>query len=145
MHSVIHEQFKYNPNYGSEYDELFASLHLVGDYRHNPVAIQTVCESSTSQFYLTLSGTEPSGMATLIKPVDSIGHRTAIIEDVAVRQKFRGQNIGSMLVDHLIDASIFLGASRIELHSKDIRVDARRLYMGRGFEIVDTNLFRKEL
>lgn len=141
----IVEQHQYDPLLADEYDELLAGLHLVDTYTHTPDDIQAVCLSPTSNFFLGMMAGKAISMATLINPVDSIGHRTVKLEDMAVSGEYRRQGIGSTMLDFIIDRSILLGATRIELHSSDARQAAHKLYLSKGFEFFDTNLMRKPL
>ena len=141
----IVEQEKYKPELASHYDELLASLHLVESFNHSPEEIQGVCEAMGSSFYLGMLGNVPVAMTTLIHPVLSLGHRTAIVEDVSVHRNYRGMGIGLSMISFVEAEAYGLGANRIELHSSDARIEAHNLYKKTGFIVFDTNLFRKAL
>jgi GNAT superfamily N-acetyltransferase len=142
---IIIEQAVYNPDLALDYDELLASLHLVENFKHSPEDIQAVCDAEGSSFYLGMLGNVAVAMTTLIHPVFSMGHRTAIIEDVAVNRNYRGNGFGLAMMDFIETEAIRLGSNRIELHSGNARKEAHGLYRKTGFEVFDTNLFRKEL
>lgn len=139
------EQKMYSEALAGDYDELLASLHLVDSYAHVPDEIQRVCDSQSSIFYLGLVSNLVVGMAVLIKPVMSLGHNTAILEDLAVKRDQQCLGYGTGLIEFLIRQSLYMGADRIELHSADIREDAHKLYAKAGFKVINTRLFRKEL
>ena len=141
----IVEQLAYNPDLASDYDCLLASLHLVDEYNHVPDEIQEVCEADRSSFYLGMVGKAAVAMTTLIHPVVSLGHRTSIIEDVSVHRNSRGNGYCFDMLEFVEARALELGANRLELHSKDVRKEARGLYRKFGFEIINTDLFRKEL
>lgn len=145
MELTIVRQTSYVPERAADYDELLASLHMRPTWRHEPANIQILCESQTSNFYLAMLAKRAVGMATLVKPFDSLSHTTAVFEDVATHREFRGIGIGGRLVRHLEEEALALGATRIELHSREARTDAQRLYRKHGFEEVETTLFRKNL
>lgn len=134
----------YDPDLAADYDGLLSSLHMAPTI-HVPDEMRRVCESDTSIMYLGMVNGHAAVMGTLLKPADSIGHRTAVFEDIAVQPGYRGMGLGVQMVEHLIAESSRLGATRIELHSKDARVEAHTLYKKLGFEIIDTRLFRKVL
>ena len=140
----IIEQTAYNPDLASDYDNLLASLHLVDEYKHSPLEIQALCETEGSSLYLGMAGQVAVAMTTLIHPYASLGHRTAVIEDVAVQRYCKGNGYGLSLLDFAVAEARQLGADRVELHSKAVRHEAHGLYRKIGFEIIDTNLFRKE-
>ena len=139
------EQKVYQPGLAADYDELLASLHQVDSFNHDPEDIQAVCASQTSNFYLGMLGERAVAMATFVKPFDSLGHRTAMIDDVAVRKTSWGHQIGDTVVNLLGEHALSLGATRIDLHSASTREAAEALYIKHGFEIVGTRLFRKVL
>lgn len=140
----IEEQTTYNPDFAADYDELLTSLHM-RDSLHVPADVRAVCEGMTSSLYLGLVDGRAAAMATLVKPTDSIGHRTVVFEDIAVQQAYMGQGLGSKMVEFLVAESARLGATRIELHSNDARQQAHSLYKKFGFEIINTRVFRKTL
>ena len=145
MKIEIIQQTSYAPELAYDYNELLASLHMSPTWQHEPVDIQILCESQTSNFYLAMLAERAIGMATLVKPFDCLGHTTAMFEDVATHRDFRGRGVGSALVSFLTEEALALGATRVELHRRDARADAQRLYRRHGFETVETTLFRKDL
>jgi ribosomal protein S18 acetylase RimI-like enzyme len=140
----IEEQTTYNPDFAADYDELLSSLHM-RDSLHVPAEVRAVCEGTTSSLYLGLIDGRAAAMATIVKPTDSIGHRTVVFEDIAVQDAYKGQGLGSKMVEFMVAESARLGATRIELHSKDARQEAHALYRKFGFEIVNTRVFRRVL
>jgi ribosomal protein S18 acetylase RimI-like enzyme len=138
-------QHAYNPGYAPEYDRLLATLHLAETATHNPDQIQAVCASTSSRLYLGFSDARVASMATLILPYTTLGHRTSVLEDVAVLPDFQGQKIGAKMLDFVVSEAIEAGAERMELHSNAVRVAARAMYASHGFKIIDTTLFRINL
>ena len=81
------------------------------------------------------------GCATLCV-YDSPTGRKAGVEDVVVSSECRGQGIGRMLMEHLIDYSRReLGDVDLHLTSRPHRVKANELYQRLGFEKRDTNAY----
>ncbi len=142
---TIIEQTFYKPELSDTYDALMASLHMAESWEHDPQDIRAVCESKTSSHFHAILGGSVVAMATLGQPVDAIGHRTSVIEDVAVLPDARGKGVGASMLQFLEHRAYSLGANRIELHSKDEREDAQRMYRKANYEMINTRLFRKVL
>ena len=66
----------------------------------------------------------------------------AIIEDVVVDDRARGQGAGEALVRAMIDHARARGATAIELTSHPDRAAANRLYQRLGFALRTTNPYR---
>lgn len=67
------------------------------------------------------------------------------IEDVVVDQAARGQGIGRMLTQSLLDKARALGLKQVYLTSRPSRVAANKLYHSMGFIQRDTKVYRFEL
>lgn len=84
------------------------------------------------------------GMITLI--VYRIPYKMkAQLEDIVVDEPYRGQGIGTLLIQHVIEEAKELGVKSLNLTSNPLRESANRLYLRLGFEKRDTNIYRKEL
>lgn len=142
---IIAPHRAYQPELADDYDALSTSLHLAYKWPHDPAEFEALCSSQTSTLYIGKLAERAVAMAVMIKPVDSLGHRTAIFEDLAVHGEFQGRGIGGELMTFLEEEAVVFGATRIELHSRRSREAAQGLYKKSGFEIVDTNIFRKVL
>ena len=68
--------------------------------------------------------------------------RKAWIEDVVVDGAFRGQNIGSKLVEYAKQSAKDLEVKKLYLTSNPSREAAHALYKKCGFETYDTTVFR---
>jgi len=84
------------------------------------------------------------GMGTLYLN-QKIGKLSSYIEDVIVDSAYRGQGIGSKIVDALIEAAREKNALSITLTSRSERAAAHALYEKHGFKKRDTNVFRLTL
>ena len=69
----------------------------------------------------------------------------ARIEDVVVDEVVRGRGVGEQLTNAAIDRASDAGAKAVGLTSRPAREAANRLYLRRGFEIRDTNVYRLKL
>lgn len=69
----------------------------------------------------------------------------ARIEDVVVDEVVRGRGVGEQLTNAAIDRARAAGAKAVGLTSRPAREAANRLYLRRGFEVRDTNVYRLKL
>lgn len=69
----------------------------------------------------------------------------ARIEDVVVDEVVRGRGVGEQLTNAAIDRARDAGAKAVGLTSRPAREAANRLYLRRGFEIRNTNVYRLKL
>ena len=67
------------------------------------------------------------------------------IEDVVVDEQARGQGIGRMLTQSLLDRARALGLKEVCLTSRPSRVAANQLYQSMGFIRRETNVYRFDL
>jgi GNAT superfamily N-acetyltransferase len=138
----IIESHIYDPQLAKDYDTLLASLHLTETFSHDRDEIQKVCTSSTSHLYLGMLAERAVAMTTLIDPYDSIGHKTARIEDFSVSREHHRKGFAGIMLKFIIEQASAKGADRIELTSSNKREDAHGLYLKNGFTFVDTNIMR---
>jgi len=69
----------------------------------------------------------------------------AWIEDVVVDDAARGAGVAGALMQAAIDHSSRLGARTVDLTSRPHRGAANRLYLRLGFEVRQTNVYRRTL
>lgn len=81
------------------------------------------------------------GMATLVLIKIPTG-KSGRIEDVVVDDQYRGQGIGTALIQKLIIEGKKLHLKKIDLTSKPERIEANKLYQNLGFQKYDTNVYR---
>ena len=85
------------------------------------------------------------GCATLCVFESPTG-RKASVEDVVVLPAYRGQGIGSTLMQRIIDfAKNKLAPIDLRLTSNPSRTEANALYLALGFEKRDTNVYKMSL
>jgi ribosomal protein S18 acetylase RimI-like enzyme len=84
------------------------------------------------------------GMLTLATFQLPTGVR-AWIEDVVVDGAARGGGVAVALVQAALDRSAELGARTVDLTSRPRREAANRLYLRMGFELRQTNVYRRTL
>lgn len=105
-----------------------------------------VINYNTQDIYVVCYLDEVIGMC-MVNYIDDIfiEKRTAFINAVCVDKNFRGKGVGSFLISEIEKIAYLDGASEIMLTSSSKRVAANRLYEKLGFNIYDTNVFRKKL
>lgn len=69
----------------------------------------------------------------------------AWIEDVVVDEQARGRGIGEALTQEAVELAGAAGARSVDLTSRPRREAANRLYRRLGFELRDTNVYRRTL
>jgi ribosomal protein S18 acetylase RimI-like enzyme len=84
------------------------------------------------------------GMLTLVTFAIPTGIR-AIIEDVVVDERYRGQGIAQALTREALVQAEAAGARTVDLTSRPSREAANRLYQKLGFQKRDSNVYRYTL
>ncbi|MBN1928804.1 MAG: GNAT family N-acetyltransferase [Chlorobiaceae bacterium] len=86
------------------------------------------------------------GMVTLLDLVSTaLGRKVAMLEDMIVEPEFRGQGIGSRLLDHACRWARDMGYGRITLLTDNDNDAAHRFYEAHGFSRSPMVAFRKLL
>lgn len=67
----------------------------------------------------------------------------AWVEDVVVDETARGRGYARQLLQHLAEEATKLGAKSLNLTSRPSRIAANKLYQSEGYEIRETNVYRK--
>ena len=78
-------------------------------------------------------------LATYLAPTG----RKAWIEDVVIDSQMRGQKLGRLLIDRVVDEARRLAPCSLMLTSRPARVAANALYKSAGFEQRETNVYKK--
>jgi ribosomal protein S18 acetylase RimI-like enzyme len=69
----------------------------------------------------------------------------AWIEDVVVDEAGRGQGVGTVLTEAMVERAQELGCRTVDLTSRPSRESANRMYQRAGFVARDTNVYRLDL
>lgn len=88
---------------------------------------------------------EVIGSATLAVYQGPIKGLTGVVEDVIIDEKYRGQGLGRMIMNKLIEVAEENNLQQITLTSNPSRTAARKLYQDLGFDLYDTGFFKKIL
>ena len=82
---------------------------------------------------------------TLLCVCETLAGRFGLIEEVAVDEAARGHHVGVELIVRVLETAETLGLDFVELTSRASRVAANGLYVSRGFEARETNVYRHRL
>lgn len=132
------------------FDIFDAIRHLVAqlDNDYKPLSNRDIKEMLDSPncfiFVAKTSQNKIVGMATLV--VYRIPYtKKAVLDDLVVDKKFRGQGIGTKLLKTVIAKAKKTGAFVIDFTSKPTRESANNLYKKLGFKQRETNIYRFDL
>ena len=107
-------------------------------------ALEAVAAADATRLLVARSDGQIVGSLTLVLVRIPTGLR-AIIEDVVVDERSRGQGVGRALNEHALEMARAVGAVTVDLTSRPSREAANRLYLSLGFEVRDTNVYRYRL
>lgn len=85
------------------------------------------------------------GIATLSVIMGPISRKIAYLEDFVTDSAMRGQGVGSMLWDAILDWAREKGCTELNFTSGIGREAAWQFYQNRGASIYETNFFKKSL
>jgi ribosomal protein S18 acetylase RimI-like enzyme len=106
--------------------------------------LETLVDSQAINLLVARVGGRIVGSLTLALFRVPTGQR-AWIEDVVVDQAARGHGVGAALVGEALRLAERAGARTVDLTSRASREAANRLYLRLGFELRQTNIYRKTL
>jgi ribosomal protein S18 acetylase RimI-like enzyme len=106
--------------------------------------LERIVADGATTLFVARSDDDIVGMLTLATFQIPTGVR-AIIEDVVVDDAARGAGVAAALVQAALDRSAELGARTVDLTSRPDREAANRLYLRMGFEVRQTNVYRRTL
>ena len=107
-------------------------------------ALEAVATADATRLLVARSDDQIVGSLTLVLVRIPTGLR-AIIEDVVVDERSRGQGVGRALNEHALEVARAAGAVTVDLTSRPSREAANRLYLNLGFVVRDTNVYRYQL
>ena len=130
MYYKFWSEYKHTPS------EVESINHLLSQLTSNPspITAKKLDEvSKSSKILLAInSDNQIIGMATLALmniPTGISGR----LEDVVVDSNYRGQGIGTALIEKIIDESKKLNLKKLDLTSKQERIEANKLYLKLNF------------
>ncbi|MEE0805563.1 MAG: 2-amino-4-hydroxy-6-hydroxymethyldihydropteridine diphosphokinase [Prevotellamassilia sp.] len=105
--------------------------------------LQEVLNCPTTRLY-TLRDEEGKIRATTTLSLQELITGTkAWVEDVVVDSEARGRGYARQLLQHLAEEAKAIGAKSLNLTSRPSREAANKLYQSEGYEIRETNVYRK--
>ncbi len=108
-------------------------------------ALQEIISSPTSSLWIAKNeGGQIIGMLCLAIYRTTTGVH-AWIEDVVVDQNARRQGVAAQMTKAAMQFALQNGAKAVSLTSRPERKAANNLYQSLGFELLSTNLYRKNL
>ena len=109
------------------------------------VTSEMVCRAASAantHLFALMDGERIIGTASLCVYSSPTGQKASVEDVVVVSSLYRGQGLGVLLVQHLIDyARRELGNVDLHLASRPERVAANELYKKLGFEKRETNAY----
>jgi ribosomal protein S18 acetylase RimI-like enzyme len=106
--------------------------------------LERIVADEATMLFVARSDDGIVGMLTLAAFQIPTGVR-AWIEDVVVDDRARGGGVAAALVQAALDRSAAMGARTVDLTSRPDREAANRLYLRLGFEVRQTNVYRRTL
>ena len=106
--------------------------------------LSRIVDDSATTLFVARDGDRIVGMLTLAAFRIPTAQR-AFIEDVVVDEAARGTGVAAALVQAALDRAAELGARTVDLTSRPDREAANRLYQRMGFEVRETNVYRRTL
>jgi GNAT superfamily N-acetyltransferase len=121
------QQLGYEPD-DRRYDEIFAQV-----VRHPESAVFVATEGLRVIGYLSLSH----------RPQIRLGATVAIIDELIVDEKRRGDGVGSALLQSALQHARAINCKRVEVHTARSRESYRRhFYISHGFQEIDSAILR---
>jgi ribosomal protein S18 acetylase RimI-like enzyme len=106
--------------------------------------LERIVADAATTLFVARDETVIVGMLTLVTFQIPTGVR-AWIEDVVVDGEARGKGVAAALVEAALARSAAVGARTVDLTSRPDRAAANRLYLRMGFEVRQSNVYRKTL
>ncbi len=106
--------------------------------------IEKGIESGNKIYLLAMNNQDYVGLGTL-SIIDDLHYRKiAILDELVITESFRGQKLGTNLLNAVVERAKLEGCSKIQLHCSIHRPDSHAFYKKNGFESLAL-FFRKDL
>lgn len=134
MADLLYELFTLESDFQPEREKQLRGLRLILD------------DPQIGRLFVVRVDGEIAGMANALITVSTAeGCRVLILEDVIVRAKFRGQQLGRRLIEHILDWARASGLPRVTLLADKDNAGALAFYEKLGFERSAMTVLRKAL
>ena len=116
------------------------------DIEVSSAMLMRAVESASSHFFAVMTNDGRIIGCSTLCAFDSPTGRKASVEDVVVSSQYRGQGLGKMLMEHVIDyAKKELRNVELHLTSRPHKVAANELYRRLGFQQKQTNVYEMKV
>lgn len=127
--------------------EYYAFDHIPYDRQEARAALEgLMSDRSLGRVWLIRAGGEAAGycVLTLWYSLEFRG-RAAFVDELFVKERFRGKGIGTKALAFLAETARLLGVKALRLEVEKKNVDAIKLYGTSGFESEDRDLMTKRM
>jgi ribosomal protein S18 acetylase RimI-like enzyme len=108
--------------------------------------LKLIGDANLGEVFIILSGEETAGYAILSYGFSlEFGGRDALVDELFLREEFRGRGIGRSAMVHLASAARQGGAHAIHLEVERKNARAQALYRSMGYEDHDRYLMTRQL
>lgn len=134
MADLLYELFTLESDFQPEREKQLRGLRLILD------------DPQIGRLFVVRVNGEVAGMANALIAVSTAeGCRVLVLEDVIVKAKFRGQQLGRRLIEHILDWGRASGLPRVTLLADKDNAAALAFYEKLGFERSAMKVLRKSL
>lgn len=139
---MVEELFSYTSNDLKDLNSLMHELSPTSFCNEN--ILDNVLNDDNSHAYVIREEGHIVAAGTLCI-VHTLEFTNAVIESVVVSSNHRGQGLGKVLIQHMIDEAKQMNVHSIHLTSNPKRVAANKLYQNLGFVKYETNCYILDL
>ncbi len=144
---IVKALTEYTPEVGARVRELLIQLSRSGkDKGEIPEAwFHDIIDSPWHDLLIAEDDGKILGMAAMSVTMGAGIRKNAYLEDFVVDNTTRGQGVGGMLFEAMLEWGRKKGCKRMEFTCGNGREVAQQFYKSHGAEVYDTNFFRVEL
>lgn len=144
---IVKALTEYTPEVGARVRELLIQLSRSGkDKGEIPEAwFRDIIDSPWHDLLIAEDDGKILGMAAMSVTMGAGIRKNAYLEDFVVDNTTRGQGVGGMLFEAMLEWGRKKGCKRMEFTCGNGREVAQAFYKKHGAEVYDTNFFRVEL
>ena len=144
---IVRALTEYTPEVGARVRELLIQLSRSGkDKGEIPEAwFRDIIDSPWHDLLIAEDDGKILGMAAMSVTMGAGIRKNAYLEDFVVDNTTRGQGVGGMLFEAMLEWGRKKGCKRMEFTCGNGREVAQQFYKSHGAEVYDTNFFRVEL
>ena len=116
--------------------QLFSKeVEFTPDITHQTKGLKMIIEDERiGEIYVACKEGEIVGMVNILYTVSTaLGERVALLEDMVIDEKHRGEDIGSSLLEYVLTCTKEKGIRRVTLLTDADNLSAHRFYEGMGF------------